>query len=154
MALPNSHLAHFKPLDIAVSACRNPTLSELLDSLELCTAVYRSIYHFKRHLNLVSKEVAQEFLEELERETPSTVFEQWMRVRRSGRESEVYPPELQRTLMGLLERWTNKEAIEKEFGFLMDNGKWIVRFGFGNKPHVESVVEGMKVWVEKRRRLG
>lgn len=67
----------------------------------------------------------------------------------SGKESKVNTPELQRTLISQRERWGDKQAVE-EFVFPILNGRWHVRDEVRNHLPAEPIVEGLKMWLEKR----
>ena len=116
--------------------------------------VWNSTHYHQGHLDPEGKKVARDFLKELDRETPNLVFYKWAMVRKAGEESKLYSPEIRRTLIGLLERWSDEKAMKQEFSFLVLDGRWHIYYLDERRLPTEPVVEGMKMWLEKRRRLG
>ena len=156
MNLFGSLLSYFQYSDAHAPTSLYPATADIERASRCYTLVRTSIqFHLWRgRLDPVGEQAAREFLEELAEETPVWIFLRWVKVRKAGEESKVYTPEMLRTLILQWERWSDQKAVEKEFSFLMKNGEWHLRRGDRYSLPVEPIVEGMKMWLEERRRLG
>lgn len=152
MNLFNALLAYIRPLETAVPARRNPTTAEIRRAGERYSYVRASIGYHQGHLDSLGKRVASECYGEVVKETPYMVFYHWVRVREAGEEAILYTPEVQRVLIGLWERWSDREAVEKEFGFLMLDGRWHGGLPDEALHHLptQPVLEGFRMWLAKR----
>ena len=154
--LYNYLLAFLQSPDTSIPRQRIPTTSEIDDAALRYSYVRYSMGLYFRGEDSPVKRAARECLDEMNRETPRQVFHYWGRVRAAGEESKAYSPELRRTLVSLWERWSDKKAVEEEFAFLMLNGRWHAGLPDKdlNRLPKEAVLEGMEMWLEKRRRSG